>query len=184
MLYIAIMDNLQVTSPPNTPKYIPIDKLISLSEQGLSGPQIAKQVGCDPSNVYQRFQSVGYTYNRLRDISSTKTIMLSLLQAKFLQSINDDEIKKAPVQTKIWSIGVLQDKINDLERRAMAQVVEDCTMDDLNSQFQRIAARSPVVINNILNIVGSLPADIRDRVAKMMPQSLSSGSIIEGEVSC
>ena len=177
------MGDLQVQQPFNTPKYIPIDKLISLSEQGLSGPQIAKQVGCDPSNVYQRFQSVGYTHNRLKDISSTKTIMLSLLQSKFIQSIDDEEIKKAPVQTKIWSIGVLQDKIDNLERKSQGLQVEDAGMDGLSAQLAQIAARSPVVINNILQVVGSLPGDVRDRISNLIPASLPSGPIIDADAS-
>ena len=172
--------DLQPTTPYNTPKFIPIEKLISLSEQGLSGPQIAKQVGCDPSNVYQRFQSFGYTTDRAKAFNSAKPTILSIIQSKILNAIDDDEIKRAPLQTKVWCYGVLHDKQADLERRSQSAIVDDASYDDLTHQLTRLAARSPIIINNILNVVGSLPADIRDRVQAMIPSSLPDQVTLEG----
>ena len=178
------MDNLQVATTSNTsPKYIPIDSLISLSEQGKTNTQIAKELGCDISNITHRFNHYGYTPNRRKSLTGTKAVVLDLIQAKFINSIKTEEIEKAPIQTKIWSIGVLQDKIDNLERKQLAQTIEDTSLDDLSSQLSRIAARSPIVINNILNVVGSLPADLRDRIGQMIPQSLSTTEIIDCDVS-
>lgn len=177
------MDNLQVVNSSPGPKNIPIDVLVSLAEQGKNNQEIADIVGCGNSNISHRFKSFGYTKDRQKQIDSTKKTVYSLLQAKIINSIRSEEIEKSAFQTKIWSVGVLHDKISDLERKASGQVIEDAGMDGLSAQLARIAARSPVVINNILQVVGSLPEDVRDRISNLIPASLPAGHIIDGEVS-
>ena len=169
-----VMDNLQVSENIRGPKYIPIESLIQYADKGLSYEQIGKQVGCSSANVSNRFKSFGYTPERVRAFNQSKTSILSVLQANILNSIDIESIKKAPLQTKVWCYGVLHDKQADLERKQMAAVVDDQGIDDLSAQLSRIAARSPIVINNILNVVGSLPAEFRDRISGLLPQSLST----------
>jgi hypothetical protein len=181
----VIMDNLQTVSNtnPTGPKYIPIELLINYADKGLSYEQIGKQVGCTSGNVSNRFKSFGYTPERVKAFNSAKTSILSVIQSKILNLISDEELQKAPLQTKVWCYGVLHDKQADLERKALSQTVDDSSYEDLTHQFQLIAARSPIVINNILQVVGQLPQDIRDRVAKMIPSTLPSGIIRDGELS-
>jgi len=175
---MSMAPDLQVSSI-NTQKQIPIDTIISLAEQGKNNTQIAKIVGCSDSNIIHRFNAWGYAPNRDKYIDKTKKTVLGLLQARIINAVRQDEIEKAPIQTKIWSIGVLQDKIDNLERKAQQQQIEDTGMDDLSGQLARIAARSPVVIQNIINIVGQLPEHLRDRVSNLIPQSQGSGDIID-----
>lgn len=160
--------------PATGPKYIPLENLIQYADKGFSYEEIGKQVGCSSSNVSNRFKVAGYTPDRIKAFNSAKTSILSLIQSQILNSIKEEEITKAPLQTRVWCYGVLHDKQADLERKALATTPDDTGLDDLSTQLSRIAARSPIVINNILNIVGSLPADVRDRLNSLMPQSLSA----------
>ena len=173
------MDDLQVVSSNSSPKYIPIDSIISLAEQGKTNTQIAQQLGCDISNITHRFNHYGYTKERKKQLVGTKAVVLDLLPAKIINSVKTEEIEKAAFQTKIWSIGVLQDKIDNLERKSQGLQVDESSMDGLSAQLARIAARSPVVINNILQVVGSLPGDLRDQVIKMIPQNLTNNRVID-----
>ena len=170
------MQDLQTVSSSNPPgpKYIPIELLINYADKGLSYEQIGKQVGCTSGNISNRFKTFGYSSERAKAFNSAKPSILSIIQSKILNSISDEDIQKAPLQTRVWCYGVLHDKQADLERKQMAAVVDDQGIDDLSAQLSRIAARSPIVINNILNVVGSLPAEFRDRISGLLPQSLST----------
>lgn len=166
------MDGLQSnqSSAPG-PKNIPIELLIDLSQKNLSYSQIAKQVGCTSSNIIQRFNAIDYTPARVEAFKRSRADFLAFTQSRILNSITMEDINKANLQTKVISFGILHDK-EMIERRNAAGIqIDDCNMDDLQSSLSRIATRAPLVINNILNVVGNLPGDIRDRIGKLIPMA-------------
>ena len=174
------MDNLQVDNSPSTiPKNIPIDVLIGYSEQGLSGPEIGKLVGCSPNNIYQRFQQIEYTPKYLQVYKQKRADILAQKQRELLNSIGVDDIKSMAPRDRFVAYGILYDKEQQERRGIISDTVDESSMDGLSAQLARIAARSPVVINNILQVVGSLPGDLRDQVIKMIPQNLTNNRVID-----
>jgi hypothetical protein len=179
---IVIMDNLQAAHSTIT-KNIPIDVLIGYSEQGLSTPEIGKLVGCSTNNIYQRFQQIEYTPKYLQTYKAKRADILAQKQRELLNSIGVDDIKSMAPRDRFVAYGILYDKEQQERRGISERNIEDDTINDLSAQFGRIARQAPIVINNILNIVGQLPQDIRDRVSKMIPSSLTAPNITDCEVS-
>lgn len=175
------MSNLQVNPPITVQKNIPIDVLIGYSEQGLSYSEIGKLVGCSPSNITYRFNSIDYTPKYLEVYRKKRADILAQKQRELLNSLTTEDIKKMAPRDKVLAYGVLYDK-EQIERRGIQEhQVEDTGIDDLQRNLTRIASKSPIVINNILNVVGNLPAEIRDRIQGLLPSSLSGQVTLEGE---
>lgn len=159
------MDNLQSLPVKKTP--IPIDQLIALRDKNLSYSQIGKIVGCDPSNVFYRLQRIDMEGTGL--FEKNRANFFRSLQLRFLQTINDEDIKKAPIQTRVWAASVLYDK----EKIETGKIGEQL---DYNAMpVTQVTQNIQVNIGKLSAIVGKLPVELRDQVSKLLPSSLSTG---------
>lgn len=165
------MDNLQITSITPHNKQIPLELLINYSEKGLSLVDIGKQVGCTHSNISQRFKSAGYIPEHFRAYKESRADIMAFVGSKMLLSLTDADIQKMAPRDRVVSYGILHDK-EMIERRGAATGLAD--PGPLGSMVQDIAAiatRSPQVFNTIIQVVGSLPDNIRDIVTRLLPVS-------------
>lgn len=99
-------DNLPL--PLNHIKHIPIETIIDLHAKNLSHAQIAKIVGCRSQNITQRLQASGIT--SLRNFKKNRADVFATIQSRILNSIGDDDIKKAPFGSRITAAAILYDK--------------------------------------------------------------------------
>ena len=82
-------------------------------------------------------------------------------------SIKDEEIEKAPLQTKVWSYGVLFDKSLALSKGQNDQL-------DYNTMpAPQVVQNIQINIGKLSAIVDRLPVQLRDQVVKLIPQSLA-----------
>jgi hypothetical protein len=87
----------------------------------LSESQIAKRVGCDPSNVHRvlkRFIGSANTEADLRDYQESKADIYDALQLRTLGSITDADIAKAPLVARVTSAAILEDKARVIRGQA------------------------------------------------------------------
>lgn len=125
-------DNLPA-APIQRQKNIPIETLIDLAEtKKLSHSQIGKIIGCSAPNVTQRLQRAGIT--TLGNYKSNRADVIALVGKQILSSISDEDIKKASLNQKVVSYGILYDK-ERLERGQSTENVLDihATIRDLKA---------------------------------------------------
>jgi hypothetical protein len=119
-------DNLPA-APIQRQKNIPIETLIDLAEtKKLSHSQISKIIGCSAPNVTQRLQRAGIT--TLGNYKSNRADVIALVGKQILSSISDEDIKKASLNQKVVSYGILYDKERlerDLSTANTVSVVAD-----------------------------------------------------------
>jgi transcriptional regulator with XRE-family HTH domain len=99
-----------VPSQRGVTKDIPIETLRELRAKKLSYEQIAKVVGCDKANVWRRLNGFDVTLEDTEEFKSNEAFVLNNLRLRIANAINDEEIKKAPLQTKLMAYGILYDK--------------------------------------------------------------------------
>ena len=99
--------------PKQRSKNIPIETLINLKiKKDLSCAQIGKIVGCCSQNVSQRLRAEGI--RTLGAYRENKDYIFEHLQRKIINSIDENDIKKAPFGSRITASAILEDKIRDL----------------------------------------------------------------------
>ena len=96
--------------PDTRVKGIETHTLIELRLKGLTYEEIAKVVGCHTSNVSVRLRRVDYELNGLKAFKGVKADMLALHQRRLLSSITPEEIKSAPLGTRVLAACQLYDK--------------------------------------------------------------------------
>ena len=102
--------DLKKELPANTPKNINVDQLIHYKiDKKLSNRDIADLLGCHETTIRYHLNKLNIA--SLPDYSRNKDHVLEHLQRAVVQSITQEEIKKAPFGTKLTAIGILQDKI-------------------------------------------------------------------------
>ena len=109
------IETLPETSQKEKPKWhkrIPIETPLDLYRKDLTHVEIAKIAGCTHQNVTQRLQAEGIT--TLGDYRKNKDHVFEHLQRKIINSIDENDIKKAPFGSRITASAILEDKIRDL----------------------------------------------------------------------
>lgn len=78
----------------------------------LSHADIAKQVGCCPSNVTGVLKSFlgKHSADSLRDFQDSKADVYDALQLRALSSVTQVKLTKAPAQSLVLSAAILEDK--------------------------------------------------------------------------
>lgn len=87
----------------------------------LTDTQIAKRVGCDPSNVHRvlaRFLGSANTKADLADFQNSKADIYDALQHRFLMSISDADIAKAQLLPRVTASAILEDKARTVRGQA------------------------------------------------------------------
>ena len=118
------MDTEITDVPPHgrgMPLGIPLDSILPLAEKGLTHTQIAKLVGCDRSNISRRLRTHEVLTGQIKEYVTDRANILASIQWRLLSSITDDEIKKAPLGTRLMCFGILYDK----ERLERGQTTEN-----------------------------------------------------------
>lgn len=136
-------------SQSQSPGVIPLARLIALRKKSLSYTEIAKIVGCDKSNVLRRLQDLG-DFEIFADNIDTS---YELLQHRLYNSITDACIAKAPLQSRIWAIAVLEDKKRLVRNQSTAIIDVDHTISsisDLSRREKILEAKYKVLCNKEL----------------------------------
>ena len=115
----AVQAEIDISSFPDNskyrPKYIPIEKMIKLREQGLSYSQCAAVLGCSKGAVVIRMQGQNVEVEEAEQFKSHEADHLNALRYRIVKNISDEEIEKAPLGTKAMVYGILFDKNRLLE---------------------------------------------------------------------
>ena len=170
------MDNIQPVHS-TLPKNIPIDILIGYSEQGLTGPEIGKLVGCSPNNIYERFQRINYTPEYLKSYKKHKADLLAQKQRELLSALDSDAIKRMQPRDVVMAYGILYDK-ERIERGQAGQILgfEGLPDTGLSQAIGGLLAKAERIGLRITDIVGDLPSDLRDKVGGLLPSSHAEAS--------
>lgn len=142
------MSNENISQSQST-GVIPLARLIALRKKSLSYTEIAKIVGCDKSNVLRRLQDLG-DFEIFADNIDTS---YELLQHRLYNSITDACIAKAPLQSRIWAIAVLEDKKRLIRNQSTAIIDVDHTISsisDLSRREKILEAKYKVLCNKEL----------------------------------
>ncbi len=95
---------------PSVGKTIPIDRLIELSQKGLTHEEIGQLVGCRANNVQRRLKPYRDQLTEIKDFVSARSISLQVLQKLLLDSITEKDIKKMSVKQKVDTFNILYEK--------------------------------------------------------------------------
>lgn len=157
------MESLQLNPSAPINKNIPIELLIDYSSKGLSYSEIGKLAGCNSSNVYHRFKAAGYVPEHLKAYKDNRADVFSWWQSKILNSINEDDIKRAPLQSKVVAAGILYDK-ERLERGQAGQILGFDALPDngLSQAITGLLAKAERIGLRITDIVGELPSKAKE----------------------
>lgn len=112
---------------------IPLARLIALRKKSLSYTEIAKIVGCHHTNVLRRLQDLGDFDLFAENIDTS----YELLQHRIYNSITDACIAKAPLQSRIWAIAVLEDKKRLIRNQSTAIIDVDHTISSISDLSRR-----------------------------------------------
>lgn len=130
MVWSSIMSDATKTPPPvdelDFPdrshygtKQIKIEELLLLRAKGLSHSQIARVVGCTPSNITKRLQLVDDPI-LIEDFKSARADVLAYQQRRVLNHITDDKLKAASAYQLVGMFSLLHER-ERLERGQSTQ---------------------------------------------------------------
>ena len=109
----------------------------------LSESEIARRVGCSPSNVHRvikRFMGEQQHDDTLEDYQHSKADIYDAMQRRFLGSINDSDIAKAPLIARVTASAILEDKARTI--RGQATSINVTALLDLVSAAKELRDRS------------------------------------------
>jgi hypothetical protein len=88
------------------------DKIIDLKQTNpdLTTREIAKLTDCTHSNVVQILQRYGVVQQEVHDYKTHRADILASLQHRLISSITDEDVKKAPVGSRVLAAAQLYDK--------------------------------------------------------------------------
>jgi len=98
------------TLPLSVRKSIPKNDIIALRTAGLSHRQIAKALGCSKSNITKRLKQYEQEITGLKIYKEHRADIFALEQKRYIDSVTDKDIKKAPVAARMTAMGILFDK--------------------------------------------------------------------------
>ena len=125
------MDTSQALEKPIGPA--PLSDILTLRfKQGLTYQQIADKYNVSAqaiSDRIKRFKSIPQDPEYISAYKSSRADVFAALQIRILDSIEEDDLKKAPLQSKMWSVGVLYDK----ERLETGQSTQNIGVNEVRS---------------------------------------------------
>ena len=141
------------------PKGIDIADLLAYRKKGLSHAEIAKMVGCHPSNVGARLAEEELeTLDNFRD---NKDSVMESIQRKALKNIGDAEIKRLNPLQRITAAAILQDKIQVI-RGLSSEIIDHRVLTlDLNKAIEQLRQEQGIdtidVDNSVELVVDKCP---------------------------
>ncbi len=102
----------RITSNLNkfAPKGIDHSLTIKMHQGGMSNSQIAEVQGCDISNITRTLQRYGCITNVIEDYKANRADILAGLQERLISNITPEDVKKAPLGSKVLAVAQLYDK--------------------------------------------------------------------------
>ena len=90
----------------------PLIRSIHVRYPELSEAQIAKRVGCSPSNVHQVLTPFlsGHSEQELRDFQANKADIYDAVQMRALASVTNAKLQKASATALVTAAAILEDK--------------------------------------------------------------------------
>ena len=94
------------------PKYISTAEIVELALKGLSGPQIAKMVGCSKQNVNERLKPWRDKINGLTAYKRIDNDILKLIEGKYAFHLAVGDTKDVKPLDAAKIMGITRDKLN------------------------------------------------------------------------
>jgi hypothetical protein len=90
----------------------PLIRATKLRYPELSEADIAKRVGCSPSNVHQVLTPFlyGHSEQELRDFQANKANIYDAVQMRALGSVTQDKLRKSSATSLVTAAAILEDK--------------------------------------------------------------------------
>ncbi len=98
--------------PNSARKGIPIEDILEYRKKRLTCEEIATLTGCSKQNVVQRLKE--YDLQGLDNFRQNKDNVFEHTQRKLINTLTDEDIKKASFSQRMLGVGLLQDKIQVL----------------------------------------------------------------------
>lgn len=99
------------TPGDNTPKYIPLHKIVSKLKKTGSVTETAKILGIARQTVYDRLQGNNIDHREFTDYTDDKALSHEILQYRLNKGLTEDKIKKMNGGSTVLAICQLDDKI-------------------------------------------------------------------------
>ena len=140
---------------PETIEITPIsrDKAVQLAAEGsLTQEEAGRIAGCSHQRISQLIRESKQNQDTII-FSQQKDKVFEALQAKIIDNVSDEDIKKANLQQKIWATGVIQDKIQTLRGQA-TEIIDyrslnlTGTLSELREARERQTAGQKVINND------------------------------------
>lgn len=135
---------------------IPIEDILAFRSKNLSHAEIAKLIGCAPSNVTQRLQVVAL--ESLENFRQYKDVALEHTQREILRKLSDKDIASMSGLQKITGVAILEDKIRTIRGQA-TQITDhrviSARLEEIHAKIAKVEATEAQVID-----VPRLPDDM------------------------
>jgi hypothetical protein len=98
----------------------PLIRTTKLRYPELSEGEIAKRVGCSPSNVHQVLSVFlhGHSERELRDFQANKADIYDTVQMRALASVTQDKLRKSSAGSLVTVAAILEDKVRLIRGQA------------------------------------------------------------------
>lgn len=93
-----------------TPKYIPLDKIVTSLYKTGSVADTAKILGLSRTSIYDRLERHNIDIEEFRDYTSDKALSHEILQYRIAKSIDTGKIQKMSAGSAVLAICQLEDK--------------------------------------------------------------------------
>jgi hypothetical protein len=122
------MNDLQTIPSTTANKNIPIEVLIDYSSKGLSYSEIGKLAGCDKTNVYHRFKTIGYDPEQAYSEWTSLTEELIDLKTRI-------HIANVGIVDKIFTLGELKNKAAKLHNISTQEGLVKDRYSDVTNEY-------------------------------------------------
>jgi len=114
---MAKTEKKELANPPSTekvidrtPKYIPLDKIVTSLYKTGSVADTAKILGLSSTSIYDRLARHNIDIEEFRDYTSDKALSHEILQYRIAKSIDSGKIQKMSAGSAVLAICQLEDK--------------------------------------------------------------------------
>ena len=116
---------------------IPLNKIIELRNKRLSFSEIGKILGCTKQNISQRLQPLLNEVDNLKSFKENKADILAVQQARLLNHLTTEDIKKSSAYQKVGMFSVLHNQ----ERLERGESTANIAYADLSGKLEEVQAK-------------------------------------------
>jgi hypothetical protein len=127
-----VAENPLINQFPQTgPKDIPLETILYYRSKNLNYAEIARQVGCDKSNISRRLAEFDPEIQSTEHYTGVRKFIFNNLERKLLAGITDDKINKSGLKDNATALGIVFDK-RRLEEGLSTENIEVHSVDEIN----------------------------------------------------